>query len=130
MNGARVTVKEAWAKFVERKGYRWCHRPCPPIFLFSHTTGICIMPTASSFDSSLATETDKGVASLVNLRSGQFWLTRSACFLLTRLMEQYELMGKGVLIPADVTYVHKMFPVARSKLDWCTELGKEFTMGG
>ena len=54
-------------------------------------------------------ETDKGVASLVNLRSGQFWLTRSACFLLARLMEQHESMGKGFLIPADVADVHKCF---------------------
>ena len=81
-------------------------------------------------DSALATETDKGVASLVNLRSGQFWLTKSACFLLTRLMEKHESMGKGILIPADVTGVHKMFRFARSKPDCCTELGKAFTIAG
>ena len=40
-------------------------------------------------------------------------------------------MGKGILIPADVTDVHiKMFRFARSKPDWCTELGKAFTMAG
>ena len=43
-------------------------------------------------------------------------------------MEQHESLGKGILIPADVTDVHKMFRVARSKPDWCTELGKAFTM--
>ena len=39
-------------------------------------------------------------------------------------------MGKGILIPADVTDVHKMFRFARSKSDWCTELRKAFTMAG
>ena len=39
-------------------------------------------------------------------------------------MEQHESMGKG--IPADVTDAHKMFRFARSKPDWCTELGKAF----
>ena len=39
-------------------------------------------------------------------------------------------MGKGILIPADVTDVHKMFRFARSKPDWYTELGKAFTMVG
>ena len=45
-------------------------------------------------------------------------------------MEQHESMGKGILIPADVTDVHKMFQFAISKPDWCTELGKAFTMAG
>ena len=45
-----------------------------------------------------------------------------------KLMEQHESMGKG--IPADVTDAHKMFRFARSKPDWCTELGKAFTMAG
>ena len=45
-------------------------------------------------------------------------------------MEQHESMGKGILIPADVTGVHEMFRFARSKPDWCTELGKAFTMAG
>ena len=39
-------------------------------------------------------------------------------------------MGKGILIPEDVTDVHKMFRSARSKPDWFTELGKAFTMAG
>ena len=34
-------------------------------------------------------------------------------------MEQHESMGKEILIPADVTDVHKMFRFARSKPDWC-----------
>ena len=37
---------------------------------------------------------------------------------------------KGILIPADVTGVHKMFQFARSKPNWCTELGKAFTTVG
>ena len=37
-------------------------------------------------------------------------------------------MGKE--IPADVTDAHKMFRFTRSKPDWCTELGKAFTMAG
>ena len=45
-------------------------------------------------------------------------------------MEQHESMGKGILIPADVTDVHKMFRFARSKPSWCTELRKAFTMVG
>ena len=45
-------------------------------------------------------------------------------------MERHESMGKGILIPADVTDVHKMFRFARSKPDWCTELGKAFTIAG
>ena len=35
-------------------------------------------------------------------------------------------MGKG--IPADLIDDHKMFRFARSEPDWCTELGKAFTM--
>ena len=45
-------------------------------------------------------------------------------------MEQHESMGKGILIPTDVTDVDKMFRFARSKPDWRTELGKAFTMAG
>ena len=45
-------------------------------------------------------------------------------------MEHHESMGKGILIPADVTDFHKMFRFARSKPDWCTKLGKAFTMEG
>ena len=45
-------------------------------------------------------------------------------------MEQHESMGKGILIPAVVTDVHKLFQFARFKPDWCTELGKAFTMAG
>ena len=45
-------------------------------------------------------------------------------------MEQHESMGKGILIPTDVTDVHKMFRFARSKPDWRTKLGKAFTMAG
>ena len=39
MDGAGVTVKEAWVRqklFVGRKRYRWCHRPCPPPPIFPH----------------------------------------------------------------------------------------------
>ena len=45
-------------------------------------------------------------------------------------MEQYESMGRGILIQADITDAHKMFRFARSKSDWYTELGKAFTMAG
>ena len=90
-----VLLKNSWSR--KKNSGKWQgHRPCPPP-PFTHTIRICIMPTAWSFDSALATEIDKGVASLVNLRSGQFWLTKSACFLLTRLMERHKSMGKGIL---------------------------------
>ena len=100
MDAAEVTVKEAWVKakvVCGKKGVQMVSSlalppptpPPPPHF-----------PTLSPIfpHSALATETDKGVASLVNLRSGQFWLTRSAaCFLLTGLMKQHESMSKGIL---------------------------------
>ena len=124
MHGAGITVKEAWVKakvVYRKKAVQMMSSPIPP-----PPPPPPHFPTRS-FDSALATETDKGVASLVNR---QFWLTRSACFLLTRLMEQHESMGKGILIPADVTDVHKMLRFARSKPDWCTELEKPFTMAG
>ena len=83
---------------------------------FSQVIGICIIPTASSCESGLATETDKGVASFLYERLGHFWLTNSAWVLLTILREQQESKGRGSLTPADVTGAHKICQFARLRL--------------
>ena len=46
MDRAGVTVKEAWVKakvVCRKKGVQMVLSPLPP---FSHTIGVCIMPTA------------------------------------------------------------------------------------
>ena len=70
---------------------------------------------------------------IITLHYAKFDVSRLFC---SKVIEEKPLglarpsLVKEALIPADVTDVHKMFRFARSKPDWCTELGKAFTMAG
>ena len=95
MDHVGVTVKEAWvkAKVVSRKkGAQMVLSPLlppppPPPPIFPHDRSLHY---ADSLKLRRLNTGNRNQQRCCQLRSGQFWLTRSACFLLIRLMEQYK----------------------------------------
>ena len=76
-----------------------------------------------------ATETGKGVDNLVNCIVRWVLQITSACTWLTRDKLQQESKGKGSGIPAEVTQVHRMFLLARSRSESCKLLGTAVIAG-
>ena len=86
--------------------------------------GTCTVLMALSWAWGVATETGKRVDNLVNCIVGWVLQITSSCAWLTRDKLQQESKGEGSGIPAELTRVHRMFLLARSRSEFANYWGQ------